>query len=144
MVFPFGGGFSSILGGIFSTAAIAGTTFGMLKDFAGAPIVSTIRPLAFKGNTTEMQNLMTILAVNGWSTATVFSEMMPKLDSGTAVYPYSAASTAGSVAPPAITSKSYVCYHCVGRIWDDLVFQYRLSIPEDKIPATIKARPKCW
>ncbi|KAL0479112.1 hypothetical protein AKO1_007976 [Acrasis kona] len=38
-----------------------------------------------------------------------------------------------------------VCKHCIDtRIFPELVYQYRARIPNERLPATVTARPNCW
>ena len=131
-----------------TVSALSGRHLLQLHEFAEAvapQLQMAVRATAFHGNNTERQHLLTILSTAGVSGAALAASCIAKLDAGEFKFPYDAASAAGTAATAgAVTSQSYACLTCAFRVWDDLVFQYRLSVDADVIPAVIRDRAECW
>eukprot|EP01080_Neovahlkampfia_damariscottae_P002717 gene2717-3913_t len=92
---------------------------------------------SLNGNQYEREILLNYMARKSYSTNRLFVEICRKIDDGTL-------STSDYDESNDVSTSDYVCNFCVTEFFSSMIYDFRLSIPEDQFPKEVIQRPDCW
>lgn len=107
------------------------------KAFKAHTPLDVLPPQAFGGNTIEQSILSTYLATHHLLIKDVWAATLDKFESGTWVPDM-------VLINGPMSADSPVCQRCAVRVFAELLFHYRRSIPADELPESVTKRSNCW
>lgn len=107
------------------------------KPFKEHTPVDVMPPQAFNGNTIEQSILSTYLATHNILVKNAWATSLAKFESGEWVPDM-------VLINGAVHADSPVCQRCAVRVFAELLFHFRRSIPSDDLPESVTRRSNCW
>ncbi|KPI83809.1 hypothetical protein ABL78_7143 [Leptomonas seymouri] len=99
--------------------------------------VEILPPQAFGGNTIEQSILSTYLASNNIFVKDIWTTTLAKMEAGEWMPDMVLINGTMSI-------DSAVCQRCAVKVFAELLFHYRRSIPADALPESVTKRSNCW